>query len=67
MDTHHSFLNKKIQSYVEYDNYIRIEDDILKAVSFNGVISGTTAVIVDAASLFGKIVLKKIYFEIKTG
>ena len=52
---------------MEYDNYIRIEDDILKAVSFNGVISGTTAVIVDAASLFGKIVLKKIYFEIKTG
>ena len=33
---------------MEDDNYILIEDNILKAISFNGGISGTTTFIVDA-------------------
>ena len=40
-------------------NDILIEDDIVKAISFNGGISGTTDVLVDAANLFGKRALKK--------
>ena len=39
---------------MEDKNYILIEDDIVKAIPFNGGIFGTKAVIVDAASLFGK-------------
>ena len=49
------------------DNDILIGDDIVKAISFNGGISGTTNVIVDTAALFGKRYLKKINFKIKTG
>ena len=40
------------------DNDILIEDDIVRAVSFNGGVSGKTAVIVDAENLFDKRVLK---------
>ena len=47
LGTHYSFLNKFFQAYVEYDNDILIEDYIVNAISFNGFISGTTAVIVD--------------------
>ena len=35
----------KIQAYVEDDNDILIEDDIMKAISFNGGISVTTAIL----------------------
>ena len=49
---------------MEDENDIIIEDDIVKDISFN---SGTNAVIVDAAALLGKRVLKKINFKIKTG
>ena len=49
------------------ENDILIEDDILKAISFNGGISVTTAVLVDAAALFGKRALNKINSKIKTG
>ena len=59
-DTHYSCLNKKFQAYVEDDNDILIEDDIVKAVSFNKSIYGTTAVLVDAADLFRKRYLKII-------
>ena len=51
---HFSF---EIDAYVEDENVKIIEDDILKAISFNGGISGTTAVLVDAEALFGKIAL----------
>ena len=64
MDTRYSFLNKKIQAYVEDDNYIPLEYDIVKAIRFNGGISGTTAVCVDKVNLFFKRVLKKINFKI---
>ena len=52
---------------MEDDNDILIEDYILKAISFNGGISGTTAVLVDAGNLIGKIALKKYRFKIITG
>ena len=52
---------------MEDENYILIEDDIVKAISFKGVISGTTAVLVDVANHFGKISLKKNRFKIRTG
>ena len=44
---------------MEDDNDILIEDDIVKAISFNGGISGTTSVLVDYIDLFGKRSLKK--------
>ena len=46
-------------SYVEDYNEILIEYDIVKAISSNGVIYGTTYVLVDATNLFGKRALKK--------
>ena len=46
-------------SYVEDYNEILIEYDIVKAISSNGVIYGTTYVLVDAKNLFGKRALKK--------
>ena len=48
-------------------NYILIQDDIVKAVVFDGGIYGTTDVIVDSENLFGNGDLKKINFKIKTG
>ena len=66
-DTHYYSLDKKFQTYVEYDNDIIIEDDIVKAVSFNGGVFGTTDALVDAANLFGNIHLKKNKFNIRIG
>ena len=57
----------KFQSYVEYGNDILVEDDIVKAVSFNWVISGTAAVLVDKDNLFVNRTLKKNIFKIRTG
>ena len=51
---------------MEDDNDILVEDDIVKAISFNGTISGTTAFFYQA-NLFGKRTLKKTNFKIKTG
>ena len=48
---------------MEDDNEIIIEDDIVKAISFNGGISGTTDVLVDAENLFGKRARKKEKFK----
>ena len=53
LDTQYSFLNKIFQAYVEDDNEILIEDDIMRAKSFNEGIYGNTAVLVDAANIFG--------------
>ena len=49
------------------ENYILIEDGIVDAVSFRGVVSGTTAVLVDMYNLFGKRALNKIIIKIKNG
>ena len=51
---------------MEDDNDILIEDYIVKAIIFNGGISGTTAVLVGAAALFGKRALQKINLKINT-
>ena len=51
---------------MEDDNDKIFEDDIMKAVIFNGGIYGTTAVLVDAESIFGKRYLKKTNFKIIT-
>ena len=67
LDTHYSYLNNYFKVYVEDDNDILIEDYIVKSISFNGGIYGTTAVLVDAANLFGKRASNKINFKIKTG
>ena len=53
----------KNQSYVKDDNYILVGYDILKALSFNGDISGTTDVLVDAKDIFGKGTLEKNKFQ----
>ena len=66
MDTHYLFLNKSFQEYVEDENKILIDDNIVKAISFNVGISGITAVLVDAANLFGKRALNKNIFKIRT-
>ena len=39
----------------------------MKALGFNGCISGTTVVLVDAANIFGNISLKKNRYKIRTG
>ena len=52
---------------MEDDNYILIEDDIVKAIGFNGGTYGSRYVLVDAENIFGKRALKKINFKIKTG
>ena len=67
LDNQYSFLNEKNQEYVKYDNDIIIKYDIMKAVIFNEVISGTTAVFVDVVNIFGKRALNKTNFKIKTG
>ena len=67
LDTHYSFLNKHFQAYVEDDNDILIEDDIVRAISFNGSFYGTTAVILDTENIFGKRSLKKKKSKIRTG
>ena len=44
---------------MEDENNIFIEDDVVKAISFNEGISGTTAVLVDMLNIFGKRALNK--------
>ena len=67
LGTHYSFLNKKIQAYVEDENVILVEYYIVKDISFSGGIPGTTAVLVDAKKIFGKRALNKNKFKIRTG
>ena len=57
----------KIKAYVKYDNDITIKYDIVKDISFNAVISGTTSVFVDVVNIFGCRALKKINIKIKNG
>ena len=57
----------KIKAYVKDDNDIIIKYDIVKAISFNAVISGTTAVFVDVVNIFGKRSFKENQFKIKNG
>ena len=67
VDTHYSFLNLKNQAYVEDQNKILIEYDIVKSISFNGGISGRNVVLVDVENIFGNISFNKNRFKIRTG
>ena len=51
---------------MEYDNDIIIENDIVKAISFNEGVYVTKPVLVDAENLFGNRSSKKTNFKIKT-
>ena len=53
--------------YVKDYNDILIEYYIVRALIFNGGVSGTTAVLFDAGNLFSKSALKKTNFKIRTG
>ena len=44
----------KFQAYVEDDNDLPIENNIVKDTSFNGGIYGTSDVFVDAGTIFGE-------------
>ena len=52
---------------MKYDNDILIEYYIVKAISFNGGISGTSDVLLGEEDIFCKRALNKINFEINTG
>ena len=67
LDTHYSFLNKNFQAYVEDYNDILVEDDIVKDISFNGGISGTTSVLDYAENIYGSRAFKKINYKIRPG
>ena len=51
---------------MEDENETLIEDDIVRSISLNGGISGTTAVLVGAENHFDNITLKKNRFKIRT-
>ena len=51
---------------MEGEEFILIEYNIVKAVSFNGGISGTTAILVDAKNNFVKRALERINFKTRT-
>ena len=68
LDTHFSFLNLKMKSYVRDGNSILTESDIFKALSFDGGTAGGTALLLDGLKLKGS-VLKggKSFKATKTG
>ena len=53
LDTHFSYVNIVLKSYVEDGNDIDMEEDIFKALSYHHGIAGTTVVLVDGSRLKG--------------
>ena len=51
LDTHFSYVNLIMKSFVEDGNDIVLEEHILRALSFRGGIAGTTGVLVDCDKL----------------
>ena len=51
MDTHFSYLNIKLKSYVEDDYAITIEGDIVKGISSSDDVQGTTVILVDTSMI----------------
>eukprot|EP00957_Ditylum_brightwellii_P203889 15336682-Ditylum_brightwellii.AAC.1 len=43
LDTHFSYMNLKIKSFLEDGNDVLVEKDIIRALSFQGGVAGTTA------------------------
>ena len=66
IDTHFSYLNLKLKAYVIDGNDIRTEDDIFTAMTFEGGLSGTSAILFDGSTLKGP-VLNKEFKMTKTG
>lgn len=58
LDTHFSYVNTVLRSYVEDGHDINLEEDIVKALSHRGGIAGTHAVLLDATWLSGKALSK---------
>ena len=54
LDTHFSYINLILKSFVEDGNEILLEENILQAITFNGGISGTTVVVIDCSRLSSK-------------
>ena len=53
LDTHFSYINIMLKSYIEDGFNIDLEEDIVKALSHRGGIAGTTVVLVDGSDLTG--------------
>lgn len=58
LDTHFSFVNTVIKSWVEEDNKLDLEEDIYKALSYNQGLAGTTVVLL-SGHLFPKACISK--------
>lgn len=65
LDTHFSYLNVVMKSYVEDGNDIDLEEDIFKAMSYHGEVARTTVVLLDARKLKGPVLSRS--FKAKTG
>ena len=51
LDTHFSFVNIVLKSFVEDGNNIDLEEDIFNALSFKGGIAGATVILFDCSAL----------------
>ena len=61
LDAHFSFSNIKLNSFVENDNNIVVEDNIVQEISSLGGVKGTTVYLVDASTIgMQKMINKKI-------
>jgi len=65
LDTHFSYVNMLLQSYIEGGNDILTEDDIFNALTYNYGIYGSTAVLLDASNLIGPVFDNKETFKVK--
>ena len=59
LDTHFSYINLVLKSYVEDGNDVVLEDHILEALSFRGRIAGTAVLLYNCSNLPSKTLEKK--------
>ena len=59
MDTHFSFINLILRSYVEDGNGIYLEEHIIHALEIRGGTAGTTGILLDCSMLPKAAALKK--------
>lgn len=60
LDTHFSFVNVVLKSFVQDGNDVVLEDDIVNVMSFQGGIAGTTIVLLNCEELPKSSINKKI-------
>ena len=60
LDSHFSYVNLVLKSYVEDGNIVLLEEVIFKAMSFNGGIAGTSAVLINCTELDGKCINRNL-------